>query len=282
MVICKYTIDNINHELNLVKLPKGIINGKYILTDEQSKTFIHLKVIFKKFIQLMNEREITWWCVDGTLLGAVRHKGIIPWDNDIDVGIFFKDYKKLLQLTKLDLGNFQISKASNGFRMIIKDKQYPFIDIWVNDYDENNKIKYCTPILNNIKTRYFASPNNYYSDDELFPLQEVMFENLNVYIPNKSEDILCREYGKYCLKVAKIYNHTSLHNLFTYIPFEKIYTTIVEKTFHKYEEKKNIPTHRRMSYIITRLTALITESKFDYKHINELFHEFKKNINSNI
>lgn len=278
MVTCRYSIDNIDHELNLVKTPKGVINGKYILTDKQCKTFIHLKIIFKKFIEIMNEKNITWWCVDGTLLGAVRHKGFIPWDDDIDVGILYKDYNKLIKLTKVDLGNFEINKAAIGFRINMKGIQYPFIDIWVNDYDDNNNIKYCTPILNNIKTFYFASPNVYYSDNELFPLKMVKFENLTVYIPNKSEDILHREYGKTCLKIGKVYPHTSLHNLFMYLQAEKIYTNIVEKIFHKYEEKKNIPTHKRMSYIVSTLSRLTTESKLNFNNINKLFHEYFKDV----
>lgn len=274
MVKCKYTIDNINHELDLSELPKEYINGNYILTDEQSNTFIQLKLIFKKFIQIMNEKNITWWCVDGTLLGAIRHKGFIPWDNDIDVGIMYKDYSKLMELTKLNLGNFKIKKVSIGFRMTIQNIQYPFVDIFVNDYDDDKNIKYCTPILNNIKTFYYGTPNGYYSDNELFPLKIVKFENLTVYIPNKSEDILYRKYGKKCLKVGKVYKHTSLHNLYKYVPLETMYTIIVEKLCHKHEEKKNISTHRRMSYMITKLIGLTCESKLDHKHINDLFNEF--------
>lgn len=279
MVICSYTIDNIDHELNLVKIPKGVVNGKYILTDKQYETFIHLKIIFKKFIKLMSERNVTWWCVDGTLLGAIRHKGFIPWDNDIDVGILYKDYNKLIKLTKVNLGNFEMDKVAIGFRMNLKGIKYPFVDIWVSDYDGNNNINYCTPIYNNLKTFYYASSDNYYNDNdnELFPLKSVKFENLTVYIPNKSEDNLHRQYGKNCLKVGKVYPHTSLHNLYTHLPIEKIINTkIIENLFHKYEEKNNIPRHKRMSYIFSKICILATEHKLNFNNISKLFSEYFK------
>lgn len=52
----------------------------------------------KNFHQFCVENELTYFMIGGTQLGAVRHKGFIPWDDDMDFGMPREDYEKLLAI----------------------------------------------------------------------------------------------------------------------------------------------------------------------------------------
>ena len=56
--------------------------------------------ILKDFDDLCRENGITYFCGGGTAIGAIRHKGMIPWDDDIDVNLVRKDYLKFLKVAK--------------------------------------------------------------------------------------------------------------------------------------------------------------------------------------
>lgn len=56
--------------------------------------------------QICREHGLTYMIFYGTLLGAVRHKGLIPWDDDIDIVMTRKDYNKLAEI--INTGNYSV------------------------------------------------------------------------------------------------------------------------------------------------------------------------------
>lgn len=68
--------------------------------DMQLKKAILLKTL-KAFTAFCEEHQLTYFAAYGTCLGAIRHKGFIPWDDDIDVVMPREDYDKLISLRSL-------------------------------------------------------------------------------------------------------------------------------------------------------------------------------------
>lgn len=71
-------------------------------TEYDDKTLKHLQslelMILKDFIKICEEHNLTYYIYAGSLLGAIRHKGFIPWDDDLDVVMFREDYEKFKKI----------------------------------------------------------------------------------------------------------------------------------------------------------------------------------------
>lgn len=77
--------------------------------------------ILKDFMKLCDANQIRYFGIAGTGIGALRHKGFIPWDDDIDIGLPREDFERFLQLAKKDLSDRYI--IMNGD----ENDQYPLM-----------------------------------------------------------------------------------------------------------------------------------------------------------
>ena len=79
--------------------------------------------ILKVFNTYCKEHGLNYMLVYGTLLGAVRHKGFIPWDDDIDVGMLSDDYVRLESIARED----PYLDDRKRFRLAVPgDRDYPY------------------------------------------------------------------------------------------------------------------------------------------------------------
>lgn len=59
--------------------------------------------VLQRIAEVCHRHQIRWYAAYGTLLGAIRHRGFVPWDDDMDIWVKRKDYNRLMQILPAEL-----------------------------------------------------------------------------------------------------------------------------------------------------------------------------------
>ena len=220
-----YTIDGIHHKIKSIDpIPTADANGIIPISQSQNDVCRQLKFLLREWIQLAEENNIHWFCNGGTMLGAIRDKGLIHYDNDIDLVVLFQDYYKIKHLVS-DICVADV--AEQGFQFHLKNQPYPFIDLWLEapNPENPNEIVLACPVINGICT-YGANivwPNEKYATEDVMNLVQLSFEDMMVNVPSNYKNYIQRMYGEDCLVRYVIHEHTDNHILYvTILPHPKI------------------------------------------------------------
>lgn len=154
-----------------------------------------LKIIHKE----LSENNIFYCICGGSLLGAIRHKNIIPWDYNGNVFILQKDID-IFESINWNKYGCSIYKNLNGYKLYFTDgKQsyenniyqkwnYPYININVF-FEKDNKIIPINQLNQNLKQI------NYFDKSELFPLKQYQLDDVILYGPNNPYPYLNGYFG---------------------------------------------------------------------------------------
>jgi phosphorylcholine metabolism protein LicD len=198
----KYKIFNVEHTIN----ENLIIDKPIPMTD--INILENLYNVIRYTTQFLQKNNIIYCIESGTLLGCVRHQGIIPWDNDMDITIFKDGYDKMLEIQdQFNRDGFRILHCTPGFKIFFNQVNYGELFV----YDFNSKLNgYCMayPYLDDTPTFYTHDLyfNTLYKKNDIFPLQQMLFEDFIVYVPNNIVNILKTLYSGNLLKCKYIDN----------------------------------------------------------------------------
>ena len=117
--------------------------------EQYSRVFKHkLLDTFKFTVNFLEKHNLKYWACGGTCLGAARHQGFIPWDDDIDIMMPRDDYYKLLDLRDSMKGSgysmacnmddgyyYDFGKIMDDLTTIVEYRNLPFVlGVYVDVY----------------------------------------------------------------------------------------------------------------------------------------------------
>ena len=167
------------------------------LTKREEQDLYYLFDTFQKL-------RIEYFIAFGTLIGALRHKDRMPWDDDIDILVNKKDMLMYLKNKKKKRYKSEIIYSINKNVVLVYKKwgmpyklyryknnkiiKFPFIDI--NTYLIKKNMVWVNP-----KQLKYGHIHSFYEKiDDIFPLKLIKFNKFIVPIPSKSVKILKRQY----------------------------------------------------------------------------------------
>lgn len=92
----------------------------------------------KKFVKFCDEHHLRYYMLGGTFLGAIRHQGFIPWDDDMDFGMFREDYERFISIYQEQSCDFELFTYKNDIDSLLFHNR---IRLHIRLQDPASKIK---------------------------------------------------------------------------------------------------------------------------------------------
>ena len=183
---------------------------KIIMTDDK---YNNIKCLLRDFITLLDKYKINYFAYAGTLLGICRNNSIIPWDDEIDLGIntnqvkimlsneFLNDLAKLncVMLSQLYNCTYNCQSAFIIYRTSdIADKKLGKINTFISEPKTNYlDISVFTTNCNNevIPLKFLKNKQYKFLKQELYPLVDKKFCDVMIPCANNFNPHLIRNYG---------------------------------------------------------------------------------------
>lgn len=157
--------------------------------------------ILKEFIRICDKFKLNYFLIGGGLIGAIRHGGFIPWDDDLDIAMLREDYDKFLEIASKEIDNKYFIQSYNT-----EDK---YFDTLVRIRDKNSTGILRKDIMKNCNNGVFIEiyvydtvPNNII----LEKIQASLSNFLTTILYDYYYDIKCNSLSRKIMKLfSKIF-----------------------------------------------------------------------------
>jgi len=218
----------------MIQIPQSFYQEEtrlgYTVSIQMKKVWAIELDLLSKILDVCKKHEIKIYASGGTLLGAIRHNGFIPWDDDIDLMMFREDYVKLCEVAETEFEYpyfFQTNETDPGSLrghaqlrnsettgILMKEKEWNFqfnqgifIDIFPLDSVLPDNIKY-DKLAKKVKLQkklglyygMFTSRYTKYSPNKMFQIGKTVLHFFHILFGNKKNNPFYEKFEKLCVK----------------------------------------------------------------------------------
>ncbi len=176
-----------NHNVFRIFNPLDYVseNGSREVTEEEE---LRISLDALKYLdKVCSKVGVDYFLAFGTLIGAVRHKGCIPWDNDIDVLIRARDLKTIRDYVESDIENQRYKLLLPGF-----GDKYPFLTgMLINKDTYENRVDFPLQIITGVGLDISILVELGDTEEEAIINRDLDFEFVNGYRASLERDSKC-------------------------------------------------------------------------------------------
>ncbi len=173
----------------------------YLITSNMKLLWAIELDMLEKFIEVCSKYNLRFFAMYGTLLGAIRHKGFIPWDDDVDIAMPREDYEKLLEIGPKEF------KYPYFFQSPYTDKYYGFSFVKIRNSETTSISPKLVRNSNNMNMGIMIDvfPLDMIREDKTSEIREEMTKLININIASMKKYSLFLEKNDYEV-IEKYYN----------------------------------------------------------------------------
>lgn len=129
----------------MLQFPKGYFDNEersgYMVGEGVKRVWASQMEVLYKLITIFEKYSLKYYIFWGSLLGAVRHQGFIPWDDDLDIAMLGEDYEKFLEIAAEELPQtyhilspYTSDEVDMHFTRITNGKEIDLVGSWSKEY----------------------------------------------------------------------------------------------------------------------------------------------------
>ena len=168
---------------------------RHMASTKLRQTQLVLTRMLRIFDLVSRKHNIPYWMRSGTLIGAIRHRGFVPWDDDIDIEIPLLYYDQFHETMSAELPKDIFFQTCDSDKHFADAAGFLEKNCRPKLRDKSSCYKYCfqhgCKWHDGLQVDVFVHKG---SLNGIFPLREMQFEGFNFLVSNNWEDVISAEY----------------------------------------------------------------------------------------